>query len=90
MPDKEEYAKMLTDLVQKQMLVLGPKIALDKARKITGLAVTDDGRVALVSGDPRTILKGVASEYMALSGQIAKMTFDTLLEKYPAVKGLQE
>ena len=90
MPDNEEYAKMLTDLVQKQMVVLGPKIALDKARKIAGLSVSDEGKVNLVSGDPQMILKGVANEYMALSGQIAKMTFDTLLEKYPAVKNLQD
>lgn len=90
MPDNEEYAKMLTDLVQKQMVVLGPKIALDKARKIAGLSVSDDGKVISVSGDPRMILKGVANEYMALSGQITKMTLDTLLEKYPAVKNLQE
>ena len=90
MPENEEYAKMLTDLIQKQMLVLGPNIALDKARKIAGLSVSDDGRVLSITGDPQTVLRGVANEYMALSGQIAKMTLDTLLEKYPLVKGLQE
>ena len=89
MSDHEEYQKMLTDLIQKQMLVLGPKIALDKAKKVSGLAVAEDGRVLSVDGDPQMVLKGVANEYMALSGQIAKMTLDTLLEKYPAVKSLQ-
>lgn len=89
MSDNEEYQRMLTDLIQKQMLVLGPKIALDKAKKVSGLVVAEDGRVLSVSGDPQLVLKGVANEYMALSGQIAKMTLDTLLEKYPAVKKLQ-
>ncbi|MCL5666799.1 MAG: hypothetical protein M1383_03450 [Patescibacteria group bacterium] len=88
MPDHEEYKKMLTDLIQKQMVVLGPNIALDKARKIPGLVVQDDGTVMDVDGDPQMVLKGVANEYMTLSGQIAQMTLNTLLEKYPAVKGL--
>jgi hypothetical protein len=30
----------------------------------------------------------VANEYMMLSGQIAQMTLNTLLEKYPTVKGI--
>jgi hypothetical protein len=88
MADHEEYKKMLTDLIQKQMVVLGPNIALDKARKIVGLQVTDDGTVLDMDGDPQMVLKGVANEYMILSGQIAQMTLNTLLEKYPMVKGL--
>ena len=86
MPDKEEYGKMLTDLIQKQMVVLGPNIALDKARKVQGLKVGDDGTVLEVSGDLQMVLKGVANEYMQLSGQIAQMTLNSLLEKYPQMK----
>ncbi|MDE2311880.1 MAG: hypothetical protein KGJ93_02190 [Patescibacteria group bacterium] len=88
MADHEEYKKMLTDLIQKQMVVLGPNIALDKAKKIPGVKVADDGTVLDMDGDPQLVLKGVANEYMALSGQIAQMTLNTLLEKYPMVKGL--
>jgi len=32
------------------------------------------------------VLKGVANEYMQLSGQIAQMTLNSLLEKYPQMK----
>ncbi len=78
---------MLTDLIQKQMVVLGPNIALDKAKKIPGVSVSPDGTVTDISGDGQTVLKGVANEYMTLSGQIAQMTINTLLEKYPSVKG---
>ena len=88
MADQQEYKKMLTDLIQKQMVVLGPNIALDKARKVSGMKVADDGSVLEIEGDPQMILKGVANEYMTLSGQIAQMTLNSLLEKYPQVKGL--
>ena len=88
MPEQDEYKKMLTDLIQKQMVVLGPNIALDKARKVAGLKIGDDGTVQEVAGDIQMVLKGVANEYMSLSGQIAQMTLNSLLEKYPQVKGL--
>jgi hypothetical protein len=86
MPGNDDYVKMLTDLIQKQMVVLGPNIALDKARKIPGLKIGDDGSVLEVTGDPQMVLKGVANEYMQLSGQIAQMTLNSLLEKYPQMK----
>lgn len=86
MSDHEEYKKMLTELIQKQMVVLGPKIALDRARKVPGLQITDDGKVQQISGDARMVLKGVTNEYMNLSGQIAQMTLEILLEKYPMMK----
>lgn len=88
MSDNQEYKKMLTDLIQKQMVVLGPNIALDKARKVPGLKISDQGEVLEVDGDSQMILKGVANEFMALSGQIAQMTLNSLLEKYPQVKAL--
>lgn len=86
--DNEQYKKMLTDLVQKQMVVLGPNIALDKARKVPGLKVSDDGTVMDIAADPQMVLKGVANEYMQLSGQIAQMTLNSLVEKYPTLKTL--
>ncbi len=88
MNDQEDYKKMLTDLIQKQMVVLGPNIALDKARKVPGVKIADDGTVLDMDGNPPMVLKGVANEYMNLSGQIAQMTLNSLLEKYPSVKGL--
>lgn len=79
---------MLTDLIHKQMVVLGPNIALDKARKVPGLKLSDDGTVLDMDGNPSMVLKGVANEYMALSGQIAQMTLNSLLEKYPEIKNI--
>lgn len=86
--ETENYKKMLSDLIKKQMVMLGPNIALDKARKVPGLKLDDSGEVLEMDGDPRMVLKGVANEYMTLSGQIAQMTLNTLLEKYPGVQNI--
>ena len=84
----EEYKKLITELIQKQMVVLGPNIALDKARKAAGLKVAGDGSVAELSGDPQMVLKAVANEYAELSGSVAWQTLNALLQKYPSVKML--
>ena len=81
----DSYKKMLSDLIKKQMIMLGPNIALDKARKVPGIRVSDEGVVTDITGDAKLVLKGVANEYMTLSGQIAQMTLNTLLEKYPGI-----
>jgi hypothetical protein len=80
------YQDLMTDLVKKQMVMLGPGVAVSKARKIAALTVTDDGQVTAVAGDPQAALNQLVSEYMNLSGQIAKMTLTSLLEKYPEIQ----
>ncbi len=86
MAEGSDYQNLLSDLIKKQMVMLGPSVALAKARKVAGLTVDDSGAVTAISGDPQEALKALAGEYMALSGQIAQMTLDSLLEKYPAIK----
>lgn len=86
MDHSTQYQQILTDLIKKQMVILGPNVALGQARKVTGLTVGDDGTVTALSGDPQQILSEVAKQYIALSGQIAQMTLDSIITKYPGVK----
>ena len=86
MSEQEDYQSLLTDLIKKQMVMLGPNVALGTARKVNGLTVSEDGSVTDIIGDPQTVMEGVANSYMSLSGQIAQMTLKTILEKYPGLK----
>ncbi len=83
---QEDYQSLLSDLVKKQMVMLGPNVAIAKARKLSSLTVTDNGEVTSISGDPQAALNDLAKEYMNLSGQIAQATLQSLLEKYPDIK----
>lgn len=86
MADVDIYKNMLTDLIKKQMIMLGPNVALGTARKVNGLTVSEDGAVTDITGEPQIIMEGVANAFMNLSGQIAQMTLKTILEKYPSLK----
>lgn len=80
------YQQILTDLIKKQMVMLGPNVALGQARKVSGLTVGDDGTVTGLAGNPQEVLSAVAKQYMALSGQIAQMTLESIIAKYPGIK----
>lgn len=82
----KDYQSLLTELIKKQMVMVGPGVALSKARKVTSLKISDSGEVTAIVGDPQSSLKQLASQYMDLSGQIAQTTLELLLEKYPEIK----
>lgn len=86
MDTKNQYMSVITDLIKKQMVMLGPNVALGQARKVAGLTTGEDGTVKELSGDPQSVLAAVAKQYMALSGQIAQMTLESVITKYPDVK----
>jgi hypothetical protein len=84
--DSGEYRKLLTEFIQKQMVVFGPNIALEKARGVPGLSLNDDGSVLDISGDAELVLRSVASAYATLSGQISQTILNELFTKYPSLK----
>lgn len=81
-----QYKNVISDLVKKQMVMLGPNVALGQARRVVGLTIDDGGNVTEISGDPQEVLSAVAKQYMSLSGAIAQMTLESVVAKYPDVK----
>ena len=81
-----DFRQLLTDIIKKQVVILGPDIALLKARNVKGMTVSDDGSVTAISGDPRAVLQSLVDEYVALSGLIVKKAMEPLLMKYPSLK----
>lgn len=82
----EDFTKLLTEIIKKQIIILGPQIAVLKARNVAGLDVADDGTVRKIEGDPKSKLQELINEYVSLSGLIVKKTMEPLLEKYPGLK----
>lgn len=81
-----DYKSLLTEIIQKQIVILGPNIALIQARNVEGLEVSDDGVVTSINGDPQKIVKDLIDEYVSLSGLIVKQALEPLLAKYPSLK----
>lgn len=84
----EEYQKLLSEVIKKQIIILGPDITLAKARAVAGLTVSDDGTVTHITGDPKTALQQLIDEFVGLSGLIVKKTMEPLLGNYPGLANM--
>jgi len=85
-PTNTDYKQMLTEIIKKQIVILGPEIAVLKARGVEGLKVTDDGAVTEVSGPEQVVLQKLIDEYVALSGEIVKNAVNSIFQKYPSIQ----
>ncbi|MBU1148908.1 hypothetical protein KKI23_02340, partial [Patescibacteria group bacterium] len=84
--NKEQYLSLLTEIVGKQAIILGPDIAVLKARNVGGLKVADDGKVTDYQGNPQELIKELVDKYVELSGQIVKSALTSVFAKYPTIK----
>lgn len=73
------YQQLLTDTLQKQIIILGPSITLAKARHVQGLHITDDGRVSSIEGNPQEISIKLLEQFRELSPLMVKKTMRPLL-----------
>ena len=83
MDQNTDYKKVLTDVIKKQMIILGPSITLAKARNVHGLTISDDGTVTDIQGHPQELIQGLIDQFVQLSGLIVKKTMEPLLSIYP-------
>jgi hypothetical protein len=85
-PTNTDYKQMLTEIIKKQIVILGPQIAVLKARNVPGLKISDQGEVLEVSEPEQVVLQKLIDEYVALSGEIVKNAVNSIFEKYPSIK----
>jgi hypothetical protein len=83
--NKEQYLSLISEIIAKQAVILGPEIAILKARNVQGLKVEDNGKVIDMQGDYNEIIQKLVDEYVALSGQIVRSALTSVFTKYPNI-----
>lgn len=83
MDDPKQYLELATEIVKKQAVVLGPDIAILKARSVEGLTISDTGEVTNISGNASEAIQNLVDAFVALSGQIVKGALSSVFTKYP-------
>jgi len=83
MDENEQYKSLITEVIGKQIVILGPEIAVLKARNVKTLEVSNEGKVLKIEGDPKAALENLVDEYVALSGQIVRSALTSVFTKYP-------
>lgn len=83
MNEQEQYSALISEIIKKQSLILGPEIAILKARSVPGLMVDNDGKVTGVGDNPKETLQSLVDQYVELSGLIVKNALGSIFAKYP-------
>ena len=83
MDEKGQYTALITEIIKKQTVILGPEIAILKARSVQGLMVDNDGKVTGVGDNPQETLQKLVDQYVELSGLIVKNALGSIFAKYP-------
>ena len=86
MNDKEQYSALISEIIKKQSLILGPEIAILEARSVPGLMVDNDGKVTGVGDNPKETLQNLVDQYVELSGLIVKNALGSIFAKYPGLE----
>lgn len=86
MADSGDYKKVISDIIKRQMEVVGPEIALAVARKVPAIKLAQDGEVLEIADDPKTVFEQIAEAYIAFSGEISKMILKSVMKSYPNVE----
>jgi hypothetical protein len=83
-----DYKSLFSQLIKKQMLVLGPDITLAKVKNVIGITVDINGDVQKIEGDPQQLLQGLINQFVELSGMIVKKTMESILTSYPGMMAM--
>lgn len=87
MGSKEEFIALINEIVQKQAVILGPEIAILKARNVPDLVVDEKGKVIDVQDSQmEKALQNLIDQYVELSGAIVKNALGSIFSKYPTIK----
>lgn len=81
----QQYQKLLTEVIKKQIIVLGPAISLAKARNVKGITISEDGTVTSISGNPQKLVQQLIDQFMELSSLIVEKTIEPILASYPGL-----
>jgi glycine cleavage system H lipoate-binding protein len=85
MSDPQQYKTLMSEIVAKQIVLLGPAVAISKARNVEDIVVSEEGEVIEINGDLENTLRKLINQYVELSGQIVKNALGLMLEKYPTI-----
>ena len=75
----QDYKSLLTDVIKKQIAILGPQIVVEKVKNVSGIKIDDNGQVLEVTEDPQKIIQALIDQFVQLSGLIVKKTMEPLL-----------
>lgn len=75
----QDYKKLLTEAIQKHIVVLGPQITMLKVHNVASMTVTPEGVVTALSDTPQNVITHFLEQFRDLSVPLVKKSMKPLL-----------
>lgn len=80
----DDNKRIFSELIKRQIAILGPDITLAKVKNVSGIQVDANGDVQSINGDPQVLLNELIAQFVELSGLIVKKTMESILSSNPS------
>lgn len=80
----DDNKRIFSELIKRQIAILGPDITLAKVKNVSGIQVDANGDVLSINGDPQVLLNELIAQFVELSGLIVKKTMESILSSNPS------
>ncbi len=80
----DDNKRIFSELIKRQIAILGPDITLAKVKNVPGIQVDANGEVQSINGDPQVLLNELIAQFVELSGLIVKKTMESILSSNPS------
>lgn len=74
-----DYASILSEFLQRQIIIFGPQVVHAKIAEINGLSCDKDGVVKKIEGEPQVVLQKVVDTLGELSDYAVKTVLDSVV-----------
>ncbi len=82
MNESINYKELYTEIITRQVVILGSRLAITKAKSISSLVVSESGQVIDYQGDPQKILNDLISVYVSIFGTIVLESIKPIVENF--------
>jgi len=83
-----DFLNLLTDIIQKQIVILGRDVVLRKARSIGKITIDDTGAVTAVEGEAKVYLKSLIVSLAEISPESIRKTIEPMVSGNPELQAL--
>lgn len=79
----DDGKQIFTQVIKKQMEILGAGITLARVRNVPGIKIDQAGNVVSIEGNTQVLLEQLTNQFVELSGLIIKKTMESILSSRP-------
>jgi hypothetical protein len=77
--DKKQYLNLISEIINKESVILGPEIAILKAKRVSSLIFDANGNLVDVSGYGADAIQELVAQYIKISGAVANKIIGKIL-----------